>query len=1437
MDPKSERWRQITPSDFAWEREALAYLQAGLPDCEPYRVWANFEFIADDGSVYEVDALVLTSTGFWFVEIKSWPGPVTGDSHTWAWHPQDGRSVRHYDNPIRLANAKSKKLRSLLQRQRALKKLDLPFLEARIFLSHEKVQPNFDTLGGKHVCVRDRQAGPQGAYPGIIATLKGTDAASAERLGRRNWRRVNTPLAKAITQAMSQAGIRPSNRARRVGQDWLLGDLLEDGPGWQDFLAKHQGYKDKEVVARVRVFGVGQKGITPPRESLERAARREYEALRNLPAHPGILRPERFTDSERGPALIFPHDSGAVRFDHFLEAKGEQLAVDERLTFLRRLAETVAWAHEHQLIHRALSPQNILVRQAEQGPPTLQVINWQTVSWANDTAVSRTRTGTSHPEALVEEPSLVYMAPEARNASSGSPAGAGADVFSLGAIAYRLFAGKPPATDVLDLTQKIREGEGLQLAAVVDGVVPSLVELVAWSTHPSVSDRLLDSARDFLDHLEKVEDELTQPDEAFAEPLQATKGDRLEGGFRVEKVLGTGSTAIAFRVSRDGSRHVLKVALSHDQNERLREEADVLRQIAHKRVVGLAETVQISDRVGILLDSAGGDTLRERLRKDGRLTRELLQRFGEDLLEAVDYLDQNGFAHRDIKPDNLAVVPDRTKALRLVLFDFSLARAPRENTRVGTPPYLDPFLPDRGAWDGYAERWSAAVTLYEMASNALPRWGDGKSDPASIKDEATIESDLFEASLRAGLTQFFARALKRKAKQRFDNALEMRRAWRQLFEDADRASDGQDAFDEEAFVRALPKATLDSPVTALPFGLRSQEALERLGATTLREAAAIPKSKIAILRGLGHRTRRDLLAATGLLSEAFAGAEPPAPPPPPKKPPKRGKKRAGEPVVLMGVDVLAAQLVPERTGSRGRPATEATRKAQRLWVGLDPLPQLEGRWPDFDDVRQVVDLQRSQVKTAVDRGLKRWAKSGPLREVRQELAQYLGELGAATTKELEEALLSRRGSSAAEPRRSREAGAVVRAALEAELLEDEPRWAFRRATQVVLAAVEGDDPEQAESTLDYLERLGREADRLAEAEPLPAPQRVEAALRQVDRPAGCPSFPPERLVRLAASASERAAASSRLELYPQGLDAARALQLAAGAIAGVRKLEPEDLRRRVELRYPAADPLPNDPAQLTKVISAAGVDLSWSDEENAYLQRTLITLGLSSHTRSGPPRLDTAQAGLARAPKGELSPEEADARMLEQRLARSARDGGFLVLLAAPHQLERAAGELLRFGPKRVSLEERVLSHLREICQQRRVNWERVIEADAAGPRGGKLWSRLTTLMRQALEALHADLLRTPGVLLLTEVGVLGRYERVDFLGRLRSALDSRTASADTALEGAWVLTPDSGQHEGPVIDSEPIAVLGRAQWTRLSTTWLENRHRAATEAPEESRT
>src|SRR5215475_9270899 len=116
----ANNWTTIAESQFPWERDALEFVRQQFPSHEPYRAWSNFEFIADDGSINEVDLLVFTPQGFFLIEIKSRPGRLFGDAGTWTWDT-DGRLIT-IDNPLIGANSKAKKLQSLLQRQKVSKK-------------------------------------------------------------------------------------------------------------------------------------------------------------------------------------------------------------------------------------------------------------------------------------------------------------------------------------------------------------------------------------------------------------------------------------------------------------------------------------------------------------------------------------------------------------------------------------------------------------------------------------------------------------------------------------------------------------------------------------------------------------------------------------------------------------------------------------------------------------------------------------------------------------------------------------------------------------------------------------------------------------------------------------------------------------------------------------------------------------------------------------------------------------------------------------------------------------------------------------------------------------------------------------------------------------------------------------------------------------------
>jgi hypothetical protein len=276
MSDSNKNWITVTESRYPWERDALDFVRSRWPDHDPYRAWANFEFIALDGSINEVDLLLLTPMGFFLVEVKSRPGHVFGDPGTWTWET-DGRLVTTA-NPLLSANLKAKKLRHLLERQKAVKvKGALPWVEALVFLSAPDLRCDLRDTAAYRVCLRDREASPgQPERPGLLAAVRRRECPGLDAVPRTP---VDRPLAKVITQAMEQAGIHSSQRHRRVS-DYLLEGLIEEGPGYQDWEASHaQNLGGKR---RVRLYLVWNEATPEDRQMIKRAARRDFQLV-----HPG----------------------------------------------------------------------------------------------------------------------------------------------------------------------------------------------------------------------------------------------------------------------------------------------------------------------------------------------------------------------------------------------------------------------------------------------------------------------------------------------------------------------------------------------------------------------------------------------------------------------------------------------------------------------------------------------------------------------------------------------------------------------------------------------------------------------------------------------------------------------------------------------------------------------------------------------------------------------------------------------------------------------------------------------------------------------------------------------------------------------------------------------------------------------------------------------
>jgi len=1428
---------EITPSQFTHEAEGLSLIRAGLPANAPFRAWSNFEFRDGQGKWHEVDLLVLGRRRLHLVELKYYSGSLRGDDLTWR---RDGH--RAEDSPLKLARRKAQRLASKLQdelirwaqengHQIPDARTVVPFVQESVFLHHPGIRCLLPPASRIDLFGLDGSESGTG-LPGISERL--LEPATPQQS-------VGANRDDIIAALMKRIGI--VQRRQREAGSWVIDEEpLGEGDGWQDWPAFHRVATTDRGRIRFLVTPPGAAATT--RAKVRQVAEHEYRIMSRL-ANDRLLRPRDMVDSELGVGLVYPLDGRFQRLDLWLADHAASLSAAEQLALLRYVAEAVAYAHGNRVVHRGLTPHAVSVRPLSDGGLRVLVGDWQsagTVAGSALTGLSGSgvtslmgdgaQAGASQP---TDQPSLM-MRPGAvdvdRRLAEAFQAPEGVwnrdadrvrlDVFALGALAYFVLAGRPAAADRAALRERLHRDGGLDLAADLPQVPSAVRALVLEATRPTVSERLPD-VRSFLEKLAAADAALAGPAEEVIDPLDAAPGSVIDGRFRLVRRLGAGSTAVGLLVtdltvadSGPDAARVLKVAVDDAAAGRIADEASVLDGLTDSRLVRLVEgPLAVGGRQALVLESAGDETLAEVLRGRERLSLDLLERWGCDLLEALVALDRAGVDHRDIKPANLGVREGRSdRAKHLVLFDFSLSRAGATAVTAGTPPYLDPFLdsPERGRHDSAAERYSAAVVLFEMATGTTPRFGDGMSDPASVRDEATVEASMFDATVAGPLVSFFRTALARGAKERQDTAADMLAEWRLVFAPVPRTVP-DDAAERAAAARPATSLT-DAGLSA-----RALSALEPFGVATVGDLIAVDPVRLNRLSGVAEATRREVKALARQWRDRFGAAVT-----------GRGQQRQAVPgpdTPTLPDPVTAAEML---LGHAGTARAASRRAVMRLLLGLDSgLDPFSSQ----NEIAALLAVSRARVAQQVSALQDGWAADVACRDMLDALAetarQSLADAGGvATIGELAGAVL------AALPPPPDRTDSVPPARIAAGLL----RLALDRAQALSRAHAGGEqivtrrrdgriallanDP----ALLDPAEALGRTADDLltqarTAGEPLVPSARAGQRLREDWTRAGAGQLPSPvglgdaRLLRLAAVLAREAALSGQNELYHRDLPASHALALALNGVGGSQAVSASEVRDRVRARFPALAPLPDRP-RLDQLISDAGLGLIYDDTHHGYRSptRAADTNGLASRQATV-----TSPAG----------PELVTGGRSGHRLTESAATRSFLALGVNADRTDRAIDALTsRFGAVVVNVTQVLIEAMRAQAAMAGLPWDLVQAADAAQP-GSRDAAGLAALVQRslpavesAIEAAGADMPEGTHPILLSEIAPLARYGHIATLSQWAD-LGVRRRQA------IWVLVPQLSGNRGAIIDKRPLPLAAPGQFFRLDAEWIDSRQNVST--------
>ena len=220
---------------------------------------------------------------------------------------------------------------------------------------------------------------------------------------------------------------------------------------------------------------------------------------------------------------------------------------------------------------------------------------------------------------------------------------------------------------------------------------------------------------------------------------QPRPGLMVGGRYRLESLLGEGGMGTVWAAVHvvTHQRFALKlIRQSHAQRpgmrRRMLREARAASAVNHPNVVRVVDVFEAEGGTPVLvMDLLVGETLRQRLRRQGRMTLGETARLLVPAMAAVQSAHSAGVIHRDLKPDNLFLVKrdDGRDDMRVV--DFGLARLTavdanssqltRSGEMLGTPSYMSPEQSfGETDLDERTDVWAMGVIVYECLAGKRP---------------------------------------------------------------------------------------------------------------------------------------------------------------------------------------------------------------------------------------------------------------------------------------------------------------------------------------------------------------------------------------------------------------------------------------------------------------------------------------------------------------------------------------------------------------------------------------------------------------------------------------------------------------------------------------------------------------------------------------------
>ena len=213
-------------------------------------------------------------------------------------------------------------------------------------------------------------------------------------------------------------------------------------------------------------------------------------------------------------------------------------------------------------------------------------------------------------------------------------------------------------------------------------------------------------------------------------------GKRL-GPYEILSAIGAGGMGEVYRahdskLGRDVAIKVLPDAFAHDPERlsRFQREAKMLAALNHPNIATIYGLEQSNGTSYLVMELVSGETLQERIRRDGPVPIDEALSIAKQIAEALEAAHEKGIIHRDLKPANVKVTPEG----KVKVLDFGLAKAFAEDTEtsdpinsptlsmaatmygviLGTAAYMSPEQARGKAVDRRTDIWAFGCVLHEL---------------------------------------------------------------------------------------------------------------------------------------------------------------------------------------------------------------------------------------------------------------------------------------------------------------------------------------------------------------------------------------------------------------------------------------------------------------------------------------------------------------------------------------------------------------------------------------------------------------------------------------------------------------------------------------------------------------------------------------------------